>query len=176
MLLLYTKNARHVGEYSCSFCRTLLCASKHIYPEQRLSWCTVSVHGSWFCTVALLTEMQNHFWQVLGDTKQSIWQSANRKKTWTHPVRNEDVWLCSTPSREAVYVQEILSFQWLPLSWVQGTFILGPPLLATWGAQVQTVCLCSMGSHTTRCSTTSSSHDLTVPIQRLRADLQVFCW
>ena len=44
---------------------------------------------------------------------------------------------------------------------------LGPPLLVTCGAQVQTMCLCSLGQpHPfTRCSVTSSSPDITVSLQ-----------
>jgi len=46
-------------------------------------------------------------------------------------------------------------------------FTLGPLLLITWGAQMRTIFLCSLGQPHPfiRCSVTSSSHDLTVPLQ-----------
>jgi len=67
----------------------------------------------------------------------------------------------------------MLSLQWLALMGAQRGATLGPPLLVKWGAQVQTVCLCSLGKpHSfTRYSISSSSHGLTVP---LRASLETF--
>ena len=53
------------------------------------------------------------------------------------------------------------------LIWAQSGFTLGPLLLSTWRAQMQIMCLCSLGQPQliTRCSITSSSPDLTVSIQ-----------
>jgi len=45
--------------------------------------------------------------------------------------------------------------------WAQGGSALGPPLLVTCGAQVQTICLCSLNQPQpfTRCLITNSSHE-----------------
>ena len=67
-----------------------------------------------------------------------------RRKSWTHPTGERALWLCSTPPQETAYVQEMLSLQWVALHEPRVTQLWVQPFWSG-GAQVQTVCLCSLG-------------------------------
>lgn len=93
--------------------------------------------------LVMSTKKQNCFWQLLSDTRQRTHRYTNnhiqkkKKKSWTHPTGEGKLLLHSTPSQEAAENQKMLSLWCLTLIWAQGGSTLGPPLLVTWGAQVQ---------------------------------------
>lgn len=93
--------------------------------------------------LVLSTKKQNCFCQLLSDTRQRTHRYTNnhiqkkKKKSWTHPTGEGKLLLHSTPSQEAAENQKMLSLWCLTLIWAQGGSTLGPPLLVTWGAQVQ---------------------------------------
>lgn len=93
--------------------------------------------------LVMSTKKQNCFWQLLSDTRQRTHRYTNnhiqkkKKKSWTHPTGEGKLLLHSTPSPEAAENQKMLSLWCLTLIWAQGGSTLGPPLLVTWGAQVQ---------------------------------------
>lgn len=88
-------------------------------------------------------------------------------KNRTHLTGEKALQLCSTPLREAVYIKEMFSLQRMALLWAQSGCTLGLLLLITWGAHVQTICLCSpcQPHPFIRCSIISSNPKLTVPPQ-----------
>lgn len=99
----------------------------------------------------LLTKKWNCFWQILGDTRQSIHRQADSHTLLieyrTHPTSDGALWLYSSPLQEAAYVHEMLSLQCLALIWA---------LLVMWIAQVQnliffSIFCCNNGSLTANC-------------------------